>query len=327
MTSPPKFADILIVGAGMSGVAAASSLAATGFRTLVIDKSMKIGGRLASKKLGKAQFDYGAQFMTAREPQFLSLMEECEKLGLIKQWFTSGSGKQQRHPRWCGLTGMTAVAEYLAPSLHLYPDLRLTTIECVEDRWLARMSSGDEISARALMLTPPVPQILAILKDSDVVISPDSAKRLESIKYEKCLAVLAHLDGPSAIDPPGGLNFPEGPISWLADNQLKGISNIPAVTIHGAADFSEQHFHSDRLESGGLLLEAAQSWLGSKVTKFQVHGWRYAKPIHVEPERCLVISRKPPLVVAGDAFGGPRVEGAAMSGWEAAEILPQLLPP
>ena len=327
MISPPISTDILIVGAGMSGVAAASSLVPTGFRTLVIDKSMKIGGRLASKKLGNAQFDYGAQFMTAREPQFLSLMEECEKIGLIKQWFTSGSEHQQNHPRWCGLTGMTAVAKYLAGSLHFQPGLRLTTIECVEDKWLAHLSSGDEISARAVLLTPPVPQILSTFKNSDMEISSDSAKRLASIKYEKCLAVLAHLDGPSAIDPPGGLKFSEGPVSWLADNKLKGISKVPAVTIHGAADFSAQHFHSDRLESGRLLLEAAKPWLGSGVSKFQVHGWRYAKPIHVESERCLVICRRPPLLAAGDAFGGPRVEGAAMSGWKAAEILTQLLPP
>lgn len=327
MSSPPQSTDILIVGAGMSGVAAASSLDATGFRILMIDKSMKIGGRLASKKLGKARFDYGAQFMTAREPQFLSLMKECEKRGVIKQWFTSESGKLQRHPRWCGLSGMTAVAAHLATSLQFYPGLRLAAIECDNNRWLAHMSSGDHLSASALLLTPPVPQMLDLFQNSDIEISSDSAERLRNIEYEKCLAVLAQLDGPSAIDSPGGMKFSEGPVSWLADNQQKGISKVPAVTIHGAAAFSGQHWQSDRQEAGRLLLEAAESWLGSGVTEFQVHGWRYAKPVRVEPERCLVIKRMPPLVLAGDAFGGPRVEGAAMSGWSAAATISQLLAP
>ena len=325
MNSPPKSTDILIVGAGMSGVTAASALDAARCRTLVIDKSMRIGGRLASKKLGAAQFDYGAQFMTAREPQFLSLMKECEKLGLVKQWFGSGSGQHQRHPRWCGSSGMTAVANHLAGSVQFSMGLRLATIECESDSWLARMISGEKISARALLLTPPVPQTLTLLKDSKIEIPADIAERLESIRYEKCLAVLAHLTGPSAIDHPGGMKFIEGPISWMADNQQKGISKVPAVTIHGAGAFSEQYYHSDRLQSGRMLLEAAESWLGSGVSEFQVHRWRYAKPVHVDPERCLVINRMPPLLLAGDAFGGPRVEGAAMSGWAAAEVLSELM--
>jgi predicted NAD/FAD-dependent oxidoreductase len=188
------------------------------------------------------------------------------------------------------------------------------------------MSTGDEIVARALLLTPPVPQLLALFRESEIKISSGNASRLESIRYEKCLAVLAHLKGPSSIDPPGGMKFSKGQISWLADNQQKGISKVPAVTIHGAAAFSEHHWHADRQESGKLLLEAAESWLGSGVSEFQVHGWRYAKPVRVEPERCLVINRMPPLVLAGDAFGGPRVEGAALSGWTAAATLSELLP-
>ena len=317
--------DVLVVGAGMSGLAAASTLNGTRLQTLVIDKSLKIGGRLASKKRGSARFDYGAQFMTAREPRFMALMEQCEALGLIKQWFTTGSGTQRKHPRWCGLSGMTAVAEHLAASLPFSPGLKLATIDRHNDRWLARMSTGEVLVARALLLTPPVPQILAVLEASEITIPDEITERLQKIKYEKCVAVLAHLNGASAIDPPGALKFSEGKISWLADNHLKGISKAPAVTIHGSAAFSEDFFHADRMESGRILLEAAGPWLGSGVSEFQVHGWRYAKPIHVEPERCLVINRHPPLVVAGDGFGGPRVEGAAMSGWTAAAALSDLL--
>jgi hypothetical protein len=61
------------------------------------------------------------------------------------------------------------------------------------------------------------------------------------------------------------------------------------------------------------------------VTEFQVHAWRYCKPIQILPTTTLMLSQNPPLFLAGDAFGGPRVEGAALSGWAAAEALRQQL--
>ncbi|MGD9093294.1 MAG: hypothetical protein PVF74_10630, partial [Anaerolineales bacterium] len=46
----------------------------------------------------------------------------------------------------------------------------------------------------------------------------------------------------------------------------------------------------------------------------QLHKWRYSQPARIYPERFLEIQGSQPLFFAGDAFGGPRVEGAALSG-------------
>jgi len=111
----------------------------------------------------------------------------------------------------------------------------------------------------------------------------------------------------------------------VVDKQMKGISPVPAVTLHATPAFSLEHWDGDRALSGHVLLRAAAPWLGGKVTEFQVHGWRYSKPIQVLPATTLMLSRTPLLFLAGDACGGPRVEGAALSGWAAAEALQQLL--
>jgi predicted NAD/FAD-dependent oxidoreductase len=61
---------------------------------------------------------------------------------------------------------------------------------------------------------------------------------------------------------------------------------------------------------------------------FQVHGWLYSKPTITDDDACLLVSTEqnmPPLVLAGDAFSGPRFEGAVLSGWSAAHKVEEAL--
>jgi predicted NAD/FAD-dependent oxidoreductase len=187
--------------------------------------------------------------------------------------------------------------------------------------WVAELKNGETVRAGAVVLTPPVPQSLALLDAGLVELPAEERVRLERIEYDPCLAVMLVLDGPSRIPPPGSLSPRDGPIAWIADNQMKGASATPAVTIHATAAFSREHGDRDRRESVRELVRAAEPWLGSAVTEFQVHGWRYSKPIRTDESTCLVLRQSPPLVIAGDAFAGPRLKGAAVSGWAAADVL------
>jgi renalase len=68
------------------------------------------------------------------------------------------------------------------------------------------------------------------------------------------------------------------------------------------------------------LIDAAEPWLeAAGVVDARLHRWQYATPTEPYPERCLEVA--PGVVLAGDAFGGPRVEGAYLSGLAAAEAL------
>lgn len=81
------------------------------------------------------------------------------------------------------------------------------------------------------MLTPPVPQSLALLAAGQVVLAAHYLTALSAVRYEPCRAVLAVLDGPTGLPEPGTWDPQNGPIDWVADNERKGISASPAVTF------------------------------------------------------------------------------------------------
>ncbi len=321
MDATEQMTEVLVIGAGMAGLIAAAELQRTGRRVLVLDKGRGVGGRLASRRIDGATFDHGAQFITTRDPRFAAVLEHGRENGAMEEWSHGFAGAADGHARWHGKPAMSAVAKHLAAGLDLLLEMPVVALRRAGDRWHAETTTGRTFAAAAVVLTPPVPQSLAMLDAGGIVLAPEMRTRLAAIEYERCLAVLAVLDGPSRIPPPGGLTPAAGPIAWIADNQLKGISAEPAVTIHAMHAFSLAHWDRDRQESGRRLLDEAAPWLGAGIKTFQVHGWRYSKPMQVDEQPCVLVSPSPPLVLAGDAFAGPRVEGAALSGWAAAEAL------
>lgn len=310
--------DVLIIGAGMAGLSAAAVLQRAGRSVLLLDKGRGVGGRMATRRIGAATFDHGAQFFTARDPRFAAAIAHWQESGVGGEWCRGFTQEGDGHPRFRGTPAMTSVPKHLARDLDVLLETEVKTLRCVGEHWSAETSGGEIFHANAIVLTPPVPQSLALLDAAEFALAPEVRVRLTSIEYERCLAVMVALAGPSRISPPGGLPFSDGPIAWIADNQRKGVSEKPAVTIHASHLFSLEHWDRDREESGRILLAAADEWLGAKVETFEVHGWRYSKPLRVDDQPCLILNESPPLILAGDAFAGPRVEGAALSGWAAA---------
>jgi hypothetical protein len=271
--------------------------------------------------VGGAAFDYGAQFVTARDPSFAALLEDAQTAGVAVEWCRGFTLEADGHKRWRGAPGMSSLANFGTVGLEIAQEKQVVALSQVGDAWLIRTTDGEVYSAGAIILTAPVPQALVLLEGGGIRLEPALKTRLSAIQYERCLAVMAVLKGPSLLQAPGGFAPTQGPIAWIADNQMKGISEEPAVTIHATDAFSVAQWDRDRDETARVLLAAAEKWLGVGIQSFQIHGWRYSKPKQTDPLRFAVVSHSPPLLLAGDAFAGLSVEGAALSGWAAAEAM------
>ena len=85
---------------------------------------------------------------------------------------------------------------------------------------------------------------------------------------------------------------------------------------------SQAHWDDPPEELRAWALEAAAPWIGGAgVVAARVRRWRFAGPQTIWPEACWTPESGPPWHSAGDAFAGPKVEGAALSGLAAAAVL------
>jgi predicted NAD/FAD-dependent oxidoreductase len=316
--------DVLIVGAGLAGIMAAITLRDAGKSVRLLERGRTPGGRMATRDRAAATFDYGAQFFTARDPAFVALVEEQWLDDLVYVWCngfptpTDPVG-DDGHPRYAAGMGMRGFAHELSYQLDLHTQARVVTLARQADCWTVTLEGGATHTGRALLLTPPVPQSLALLRDSNLALPPETEAILAAIDYEPCLALLIQLAGESAVPEPGAIRPAGEPLHILVDNARKGISRRPgALTLHAGPVFSRTYYNAPEAEVIATLLEAAGPWLGSASReRVELHRWRYSQPIRVHLERILAVPELR-LCFAGDAFGGPRIEGAALSGIAAA---------
>lgn len=316
-SASPDDADVVIVGAGMAGLTAARALVDAGLSVVVLDKGRAVGGRMATRRIGDARFDHGAQHFSARSASFRDAVDEWMAAGVVREWFRSASITRPERgiePRHAGTDGIRGVAGHLAEGLDVRTEVTVERIAVEGGAVLAAAAGADSVRARAAIVTPPLPQLLSIV---DVSTDPNLADRLARVEYDACLAVMARLDGPSGLGY-GHAAFATGPIAWMADNQHKGISEVPALTIHSSPEFAASRLDGAPETWTAELVAAAMNHLRSEVTASTGHRWRYAQPRTTFDDGCAAVEGSAAVVLAGEVFAGAKVEGAYRSGRAAA---------
>lgn len=301
----------VVIGGGLSGLTAGRKLQEAGHQVTILEKGRGVGGRLASRSVGDARFDHGAQYFSAKTPPFQAFVAELLAAGVVKAWTPS----EAAHSRYVGVGGMNAIAKYLAQSLTVRSNERAILLEQLASGVRVHTEAGNRYEADAVVITSPIPQTIELLERSHVALPSAVAETLGAIEYEPCLALMAVLNRPSEIPAPGGIKADNQAFGWIADNQQKGISILPSVTIHASVAFSREHLDADLNEAAQLLLAAAEVYVpADSVVSWQIHRWRYSLAQRRVDTTHLRFEAPYPVVLAGDAFGIGNVEGAYLSG-------------
>ncbi len=317
-------AEVIIIGAGLAGLTAANLLHDANVKVTVVDKGRSVGGRLATRRIGPGIADHGAQFFTVREAEFQTQVDQWMNEGLVFEWaqgFSDGSlitPKGDGHPRYATHGGMNAIAKRLAENL---PDVRtglpIATVTGDEQGWILQDNEGALYTSKVLVITAPVPQSLALLDAGATQLEEKDYEALARITYAECLCGLFWVEGRVTIPPPGAMQRNNANVTWVADNQQKRISpEATLITLQASEQYSRQMWPAP----DERILSALRTELSifmtdeSNVREAQLKRWRYSRPLVTHSERYLDAKTPMPLLFAGDAFGGPRVEGAYLSG-------------
>ncbi len=117
---------VVVVGAGIAGIACARELTAAGVEVRVLERARVVGGRMASRRLHGRPVDLGAAYFTVSDPGFAEVVDGWEAAGLARPWTDTlavlGDGERgssQGPMRWAAPGGLRSLVTALAEGLDI----------------------------------------------------------------------------------------------------------------------------------------------------------------------------------------------------------------
>ncbi|MEM7811098.1 MAG: FAD-dependent oxidoreductase [Planctomycetota bacterium] len=329
--SPPRVA---VVGGGISGLAAARTLADHGLDVTVFDKGRRPGGRCSTREVdGVGSFDHGAQYFTARDPRFRQYVEAWVERGVVAEWNgrivaigRDGVTDKPGTTRYVGVPGMQSVAAHLAADVDVRRGVRVESLEREGDRWRVSAASEDgSIEAGpfdVVIVTAPPAQVGPLVGAH----SASLAEAAAAVELTPCFAAMAAFDGPLGLDFEGAFvngipgEADESGLSWVADMSSRPgrPTGSACWVLHATADWTRAHLDDDRDAAAGSLLAEFGRVAGKPLptpSLLKGHRWLYAFCDTPRADGCVA---EDGLIVAGDWCHGARIEGAFLSGVDAA---------
>ncbi len=296
--------DFIIIGAGASGLYLANELAKKNSGSiLVLEKSRGVGGRMATRRTLETRFDHGAQFYRLKEDS-KKIHEEWVEGQVNHLWFDSNLGHH-----WCAKEGMTALAKVISKKFDVQTEKQISSIEKTAEGYKLTSDKKESFEGRQVVLTAPLPQALILLDKSQITYPVE----LKSITYTKALIGLITLKSKLPLNPYGYLEHERGDFFSISDQEAKGISHIPALTLTMSPEFSEKYF--DEADEALVLDQILNSFKGlypeAEIKGAELKKWRYCQALKKAESMFLELS--PRLYLIGDAFGGSSLLGAFRS--------------
>lgn len=322
-----KQAPVVVVGAGIAGVACARELVAAGVPVRLVDRGRRLGGRMGSKRLGGRATDLGASYLTASGDDFAAVLDDWHRRGLAHPWtdtFTvlapdaapdSTSGPM----RWGARGGLRSLVEDLAEGL----PLEQRAVGSVDRDADGRLVVDGE-PASAVVLAMPDEQAVRLLGPALRTEVPPLDRPSEPI-----VAVVAWWEDRTwdHVAPQGrfhGAFVNDDPaLSFVADDGRRRGDDAPVLVAHSTPALAADHLDEPAGAAPAVLAALQRHLRVPPALGTHVHRWSLARPIAERPAPYLLTDGG--LGVCGDGWGPTaKVETAWRSGRDLGRALAQL---
>lgn len=312
--------SIAVIGAGMAGITAARQLSSIA-RVTVFEKSRGYGGRMAVRRSGPWQFDHGAQFFTARYPEFRQFLSPLIDDQSIAEWqikvVTLAAGRKPFkrelfEPHYVAVPAMNEMVKQMASGLDVKLETRVNAIKHGEQGWSLRDNNDIGLgNFNYVIAAIPAPQCLELLPADFSM-----REHLKSVRLSPCFALMLGYERSVKLNF-GAAVLHNSPLAWVAVNSSKPGRETPtSILVHSSNEWAEENLDRPTEQIQQEMLSALKEFLGEKVSNpdhMELHRWRYARTDRFLKSGTL-LDLKHGLAACGDWCLGNRVEDAYLSG-------------
>jgi photolyase PhrII len=312
---------VAVVGAGLAGAAAARALADQGHVVTVYEKSRGAGGRMATRRSPEGQWDFGAQYLHARDPRFRRQAQDWRARGLLAPWagrianlrpggYSPGT---QDDLRLVGVPGMNALARDLLAGIELRTLAKVGGLVRDAANWRLLDDDGALLGgADTVLVAVPPAQAGPLVACSDAL-----HRRAQAASMQPCWTVRVHLAAPLGL-PFDAAHVGDSPLAWIACDDSRPGRSAQGLhwVLHATAAWSQAQLELEPDAACAQLLDAWRAVLGKHapiIAGAEAHRWRYALAEGgAGPEYGWDNALQ--LGLAGDWLRGARIEDAWLSG-------------
>lgn len=306
---------VYVVGAGISGVACARTLASAGLPVVVLDRGMRIGGRMASRQVDGRAVDLGASYFTVSEDRFAAEVQRWQSTGLAREWtdtfavLAAGAdpSDKQGPVRYAAPGALRSLVEELARPL----DVRRATVAQVVTHVVGAVGGPggltvDDRPASAVVLAMPDPQAVPLLGPGLESLSGDLTRT-----WDPVLALVATF-AERTWGFEGAFVNDDVDLEWIADDGRRRGDDAPVLVAHSTPARAARHLGDPDTAEPALRAALSRVLGGAEPVHTLVKRWSVAKPRGRRDAAYLLDDRL--VGVCGDGWGTPKVEGAYLSG-------------
>ena len=323
---------IAIIGAGISGLTTAINLDKN-YEITLFEKSRGAGGRICTRYTDSYNFDHGAQFFTARSPEFKEFLKPLINSGVIDNWKARLIevrdnviiNRQQWNndlPHYVGVPSMSSIGKYLSKNLNIKLNTEVSIQKSLEG-WKVVDSDGEVFGHYDWVISSiPAEQSLQLL--------PDYFFHHDALKQKKmlgCYSLMLGFDEALDLDWDAA-QLTGTDISWIAVNSSKpGRPDDYSLLVHSTNEWAEEHLDDDVDAVKAYLCSQVAEIIGQNVYSahhIDLHRWRYAN-IPKQDNNTLFIDSESKLAACGDWCKKGRIEEAFRSGFDLAKEMNNIL--